>query len=113
LRHAEERSVSSTAVAAVQISASVATLRPGQTSQFTATAVNAQGNPVAGAGAVLWSSLAPAIASVDGNGLVSALTVGSTSITATVQGVQGTRVVTVLAVGTRIVDAGQLVHPFG
>jgi len=92
--------VSSTAVAAVQISASVATLRPGQTSQFTATAVNAQGNAVAGAGAVLWSSVAPAIASVDGNGLVSALTVGSTSITATVQGVQGTRVVTVLAVGT-------------
>lgn len=92
--------VSSTAVAAVQITAPFATLRPGQTSQFTATPVNAGGNPISGAGTVNWSSLAPTIASVNANGLVTALTVGSTSVTATVQGVQGARVVTVLAVGS-------------
>ncbi len=91
--------VSSTAVAAVQITAPVATLRVGQTSQFSALPVNGQGNTISGAGTVLWSSLLPAIASVDANGLVTALTVGSTSVTATVQGVQGARVVTVLAVG--------------
>jgi len=91
--------VSSTAVAAVQISAPLATLRPGQTSQFTATAVNGQGNTISGAGPVQWSSLAPSIASIDANGLVTAFTVGSTSITATVQGVAGTRVVTVLPAG--------------
>lgn len=92
--------VSNTAVAAVQITAPLATLRPGQTSQFTALAVNSQGNTISGAGTIEWSSNAPAIASVTANGLVSALTVGSTSVTATVQGVQGTRVVTVIAVGT-------------
>lgn len=92
--------VSSNAVAAVQITAPLATLRPGQTSQFSAIAVNGSGGAVTGAGAVTWSSLTPAVASIDANGLVTALAVGSTSITATVHGVQGTRVVTVLAVGT-------------
>jgi plastocyanin len=92
--------VSSNAVAAVQITAPLATLRPGQTSQFIATAVNNQGRAVSGAGVVTWASLTPTVASIDANGLVTALTVGATAITATVQGVQGTRVVTVLAVGT-------------
>ena len=92
--------VSTTAVAAVQITTPLGTLRPGQTSQFTATAVNGLGNPVSGAGAATWSSLDPNILSVNGNGLVTAVAAGTTSITATVQGVQGTRVVTVLPAGT-------------
>jgi plastocyanin len=92
--------VSSTAVAAVQITTQLGTLRPGQTSQFSATAVNASGNSITNAGAVTWASSAAEVASVNGQGLVTALTAGSTSITATIQGVQGTRVLTVLAIGS-------------
>lgn len=91
--------VSSTAVAAVQITTQLGTLRPGQTSQFAASAVNASGNTISNAGAVTWNSLDPAILSVNSTGLVTANTAGTTSITATVQSVTGTRVVTVLAVG--------------
>lgn len=90
---------SSTTVAAVQITAPLATLRPGQTSPFSAVAVNGQGRAISGAGTVTWSSLTPDVATIDANGLVTALVEGSTSITATVQGVQGTRVVTVIPVG--------------
>lgn len=92
--------VSSTAVAAVQITTQLGTLRPGQTSQFTATAVNNLGNPINNAGAVTWASSVPDVASVNLQGLVTALSAGSTSITATIQGVQGARVLTVLAIGS-------------
>jgi plastocyanin len=91
--------LSTPAIAAVQITAPLATLRPNETSQFSAVAVDIQGKAI-NAGTILWSSLAPAIASVDANGLVTAHAVGSTSITATVQGVAGTRVVSVLPVGS-------------
>ena len=91
--------VSSTTVAAVQISTQLGTLRPGQTSQFTATAVNGSGNTIANAGAITWASLDQAIVSINASGLATAAAAGSTSITATIQGVQGTRVVTVLPVG--------------
>lgn len=91
--------VSSGAVAAVQITTQLGTLRPGQTSQFAANAVNASGNVISNAGAVTWNSLDPAILSVNTTGLVTANAAGTTSITATVQGVTGTRVVTVLAIG--------------
>lgn len=91
--------VSSTTVAAVQITTQLGTLRPGETSTFTATAVNAIGAPISGAGAVAWASSVPAVATISEQGLVTALTAGVTSITATVQGVTGTRIVTVLANG--------------
>jgi plastocyanin len=91
---------SPTAVAAVQITTQLGTLRPGQTSQFSATAVNSLGNAISGAGEVTWASSVPAVASVNSQGLVTALTSGTTSITATIQNVQGTRVVTVLAIGS-------------
>ena len=92
--------VSTTTVAAVQITTPLGTLRPGQTSQFSATAVNGLGNTIPNAGAVTWSSLDAAIVSVNANGLATAGVAGTTSITATIQGVQGTRVVTVLPIGT-------------
>ena len=91
---------SPTAVAAVQITTQLGTLRPGQTSQFSATAVNSLGNSIGNAGAVTWASSIPAVATVNSQGLVTALTSGTTSITATIQNVQGTRVVTVLAIGS-------------
>ena len=91
--------VSNTTVAAVQITTQLGTLRPGQTSQFAATAVNSSGNTIGNAGTITWNSLNSAIVSVNATGLVTANAAGTTSITATVQGVTGTRVVTVLAVG--------------
>ena len=91
--------VSSTTVAAVQISTQLGTLRPGQTSQFTATAVNGSGNTIANAGAVTWASSATSIVSINASGLATAAAAGTASITAAIQGVQGTRVVTVLPVG--------------
>jgi plastocyanin len=91
--------VSSTAVAAVQITTQLGTLRPGETSVFTATAVNGIGAPISGAGEVAWASSATHVATVNTQGLVTALNDGVTSITATVQGVTGTRIVTVLAIG--------------
>jgi plastocyanin len=106
--------VSGTAVAAVQISTPAATLRPGETSTFTATAINAQGNPIAGAGPATWVSSAPAVATVNANGLVTALSVGTTNIAATVQGVSGNRVVTVLApgIGAIVTMPGNSFIPF-
>jgi plastocyanin len=95
--------VSATAVAAVQITAPLATLRPGQTSRYSAVAVNGQGQAISAAGVVTWSSTAPLVASVNDDGTVTALTIGTTNITATVQGVAGTRVVTVIPVGTSAV----------
>lgn len=92
--------VSSTAVAAVQITTQLGTLRPGETSVFAATAINASGAPITGAGDVTWASSAPQVATVNSQGLVTAGNDGVTSITATIQGVQGTRVVTVLAAGS-------------
>jgi plastocyanin len=92
--------VSSTTVAAVQITTQVGTLRPGFTTKFTATAVNALGNPINNAGAVTWASSAPEVATVNLEGLVTGYAAGTTSITATIQSVQGTRVLTVLAIGS-------------
>ncbi|NUQ12963.1 MAG: Ig-like domain-containing protein [Gemmatimonadaceae bacterium] len=106
--------VSSTAVAAVQVTTPTGALRPGQTSQFTAVAVNAYGYEIAGAGSVTWISSAPLVASVNESGLVSALAGGTASISATIQGVTGTRVVTVVPVGTGaiVTMAGNSFIPF-
>ncbi|MFN8581009.1 MAG: Ig-like domain-containing protein [Gemmatimonadaceae bacterium] len=88
-----------TTIAAVSIEANPATLRPGQSSQFTATAVDDQGNPVSGAGSATWQSSAPSVATVDGNGTVRAVTVGTTAIQATIKGINGSRTITVLPSG--------------
>lgn len=84
---------------AVNITATLATLRPGQTSQFTAVGVDAQGNPVSGGGAASWQSSAPSVATVDGNGVVRGVAVGSSAIQATIRGVSGSRIITVLPAG--------------
>lgn len=92
--------VSNTTVAAVQITTPAGALRAGQTAQFSAVAVNANGVGISGAGTVTWSSSDELIATVTNAGLVTAIADGSASITATIQGVTGTRVVTVVPVGT-------------
>ncbi|MFN8574632.1 MAG: Ig-like domain-containing protein [Gemmatimonadaceae bacterium] len=90
-------------VVAVIIEANPATLRPGQTSLFTATGVDAQGNAVPGAGAVTWSSSAPSVATVDGNGTVRAVQEGTTAIQAVIKGINGARTISVLPAGASAV----------
>ncbi len=60
----------------------------GETSQFRATPVNAQGSPVVGT-TVTWSSSNPVVATVDANGLVTAQGFGAAEIRATVGAVTG------------------------
>lgn len=88
-----------TTLAAVIIEASPATLRLGQSSQFTAIGVDAQGTPVSGAGGATWQSSAPSVATVDGSGTVRAVAVGTTAIQATIRGINGSRTITVLPSG--------------
>jgi plastocyanin len=83
-------------VATVQITTSTATLEPGETSQFTAVALDAGGVTIPNAGAPAWSSSATSVASVDQTGLVLAVTLGTASISATISGKTGSRLVTVL-----------------
>jgi plastocyanin len=82
-------------IAAVQITTSKATLRPGEQSQFTAIAVNLGGTEIAGS--ATWQSAAPSVATVSIAGVVAGIAPGSTSVTATIGGITGSRVVTVLA----------------
>ena len=84
-------------IAAVQITTSKATLRPGEQTQFTAIAVNLGGTEISGAGSTAWQSAAPSVATVSTAGVVAGVAPGSTSVTATIGGVSGSRVVTVLA----------------
>jgi plastocyanin len=83
-------------IAAVQITTSKATLRPGEQSQFTAIAVNLGGTEIETVSPT-WNSAAPSVATVSPAGIVTGVAPGSTSVTATIGGITGSRVVTVLA----------------
>ena len=92
-------SVAPKTLVAVSVEATQATLRPGQSSQFTAKGVDAAGIEVPGAGAATWLSSATSVATVDGNGTVRAVAIGSTAIQATIRGIAGSRLITVLPAG--------------
>jgi formylglycine-generating enzyme required for sulfatase activity len=81
-------------VAAVSVSPATASLTVGGTQQLTASARDANGNPLTGR-AVTWSSGTTAVANVSSSGVATAVAVGSATITATVEGVTGTAAVTV------------------
>jgi plastocyanin len=93
----------SNTVAAVVITTSTATLRPGETSQFIALGVDANGNEVTGAGTASWSTAAASVASVNQTGLVTAVAPGSATISAVIEGISGSRLVTVLPAGASAV----------
>jgi plastocyanin len=101
-------------VAAVEITTNAATLQAGQTSQFSAIAVDADGIPVPNAGTPTWSSSAPSVVSVDAAGLVTAVTTGVATVSAVIQGKTGSRVVSVVPPGTGAVVtmAGDSFIPF-
>src|SRR5438552_3831122 len=81
-------------VATVSVTPGTLNLLIGQKGQFAATPRDEAGNALSGH-AVSWTSLTPAVASVDGSGLVTALGVGAATITATSEGKSGTAGVTV------------------
>lgn len=90
--------VSVVQVARVDIAPTTVTLSPGQTSQFTATAYDANTPPNVLVGAISWRTNNSAVATVTTSGLVTAVGSGSTTILATAGGVTGTAVVTVASV---------------
>jgi len=69
-------------VASITVSPSTATITQGTTQTFTATAVDAANQPIAGI-AFSWTSSAPSIASVSSTGVATGIAVGDTTITAT------------------------------
>src|ERR1700675_1718163 len=62
-----------------------ATLLVGQTATATATGLDQRGAAIA-TGAVVWSTAAPAVATIDGNGLVMGVALGQTQVIATASG---------------------------
>lgn len=83
-------------VVAVRLSPMSRDLTVGQTAQFTAEPLDAQGAVLTGR-SVAWSSSRPNVASVNGSGLVTALSVGSAVITATIEGKSSVAAITVAA----------------
>ena len=87
--------VSAVQVARVDVAPTTVTLNAGQTSQFTATAYDANTPPNVLVRAVVWRTNNSAVATVSSSGLVTAVGSGSTTIFATAGGVTGTAIVTV------------------
>ena len=78
-------SVVSSPVASVQVSPMSASVVVGGSVTLSASAFDAEGNPLSGR-AVTWSSQNPTVATVNSAGVVSAVGSGSTSVTATIEG---------------------------
>jgi uncharacterized protein YjdB len=81
-------------VASVSMSPLSATILVGGMQQLTATPLDAGGNPLSGR-AILWSTDAPGVATVNASGLVTAVGVGSANITATSEGKSASAAITV------------------
>ena len=90
-------------VATINIAPSARNIYLTRNYQFTASVVDGRGNPVAGAGAVTWSSLSPALAPVDVSGTVTAVSLGSTQVRASLGAVVGAATVNVITPITRII----------
>ncbi|MEP7345660.1 MAG: Ig-like domain-containing protein, partial [Gemmatimonadaceae bacterium] len=97
--------VTSIAVASVQVSPSTVFLN--QTTQLSATAFNAAGQPIVGA-IFAWSVTGPAIASVSALGVVSGIAIGTTTVTATSDGQSGSATITVSDAPPAVVDSVNL-----
>lgn len=100
--------VASVPVASVVVTPSTNALVVGQTTQLEAAPRDAAGQPLAGR-AVLWSTSAPAIASVSSTGLVTAIAPGNATISAVSEGKTGTATIAVSPkpVSSVIVSPGQ------
>jgi uncharacterized protein YjdB len=85
---------SATAVDLIQISPATQSLAVGQTAQFTATGIIGHGqHPTTNenvTGMVIWTSSAPAVATISTSGMATAVSPGTTTITASMAGFGGT-----------------------
>jgi len=88
--------VSTIPVARVDVAPTTVSLNPGQTSQLTATAYDANNNVLVRP--VTWVSSNTAVATVSASGLVTAVASGNATISATSGGVTGTALITVALV---------------
>lgn len=86
--------VEKTPVSKVVVTPSQVDAAPGAQKQLTATALDAEQNPLAGR-PVVWSTSNAEVAKVDANGNVSAMSAGTATITATSEGKSGAATVTV------------------
>src|SRR6266568_4496199 len=98
-------------VASVSLSPTSATILVGGTEQLTATPLDANGNPLSGR-AIIWSTDAASVATVNASGLVTGAGVGSASITATSEGKSGSSAITVPAAAppVTLVGAGNIAN---
>ena len=92
-------------VASVRIAATPATLIEGESVLLAATVLDAHGNAVPGA-AVTWTSLTPAVVTVDETGLLQAVSAGTGSVVAQSRGKADTVTVTVSGDIARIAISG-------
>jgi len=83
-------------VASVVVSLASSTLNPGQTTQATASALDAGGNPLSGR-AIAWSSDNTLFAAVSSVGIVTALAAGQANVSATIEGKTGSATIAVSA----------------
>jgi hypothetical protein len=83
-------------VVSVDVTPASASVAVGGTVQLTATAKNAEGEPLSGYTAA-WATDAPEVATVSAAGLVTGVAAGPATITATIEGKSGTAGVTVTA----------------
>jgi uncharacterized protein YjdB len=97
-------------VATVSVILGTGSLAPGQTTQATAVAKDANGNVLTGR-PVIWTSLNSAVATVSATGLVTALASGSATIRATVDTKIGDAAVAVAAVATAPTSPAAVVLP--
>lgn len=89
-------SVSAIPVARVDVTPTTTSISPGQTSQLTVTAFDANGNVLVRS--VTWTSSNNGVATVSSAGLVTAVAAGTGTISATIGGITGTALITVAAV---------------
>jgi uncharacterized protein YjdB len=94
-------------VATVTIASPLSTLQPTQTTQATATLLDASSNPALNR-TIVWLSSNPAAATVSATGLVTAIAGGTTIITAASEGISGSKTITVPAVATVTVTGTNL-----
>ena len=93
--------VTAVPIASISVSLTASSIHIGQTTQATATTLDAGGNALTGR-SIAWSSDNNAIATVSSTGLVSAVSAGSATITATSEGKSGsgTLAVTLVSVAS-------------
>jgi type IV pilus assembly protein PilY1 len=93
---------------------------PGQTKQFTATAVYSNGSTANVTASATWTSSATAVATISSSGLATSVALGGTTITATWSGLSGSTTLTVVPWPTLVsinvtpanptIDVGQTLH---